>query len=149
MEKDKNPKNRCGTTTFRIAKFDRGKRSPIFNRLLRRQILGQVGDGVALDGHAGGGPGEAGGGGGVDPGGVVHEIGGEGGILDLGVGHLPGELMDDGSHHLQVSQLFCTGIGDEMTPIACPWIAVVPNGIISQRRVAIKKKNRYNEQCTQ
>ena len=50
---------------------------------LRSQILRQVGDGVALDGHAGGSPGEAGGGGGVHPSGVIHEVGGEGTVLDL------------------------------------------------------------------
>ena len=72
---------------------------------LRSQILGQVGDGVALDGHAGGGPGEAGGGGGVDPGGMVHKVGGEGRILDLGIGQLPGELVDDGTDDFQVAQL--------------------------------------------
>ena len=90
---------------------------PLTECSLSRQILGQVGDGVALDGHAGGGPGEAGGGGGVDPGGMVHEVGGEGRILDLGVAHLPGELVDDGPNHLQVAQFLCTQIGDEKTPI--------------------------------
>ena len=83
---------------------------------LRSQILGQVGDGVALDRHAGGCPGEAGGGSGVDPGGVVDEVGGEGGVLDLGIGHLAGELMDDGADHLQVAQFLCTCIGVKMTP---------------------------------
>ena len=110
MEKEKNPKNRCGTTTFRIAKFDLGERSPIIKSLLCRQVLGQVGDGVALDLHARSGPGEAGGGGGEDPGGMVHEIWGKGGILDLGVSHLPGQLMDDGPDHLEVPELFNANI---------------------------------------
>lgn len=83
---------------------------------LRSQILGQVGDGVALDGHAGGGPGEAGGGGGVYAGAVVDEVGGKGGVLDLGVGQLPGQLMDDGPDHFQVSQLLSTSIGVILTP---------------------------------
>ena len=84
--------------------------------LLRGQILGQICEGVALDGHGGRGPGEAGGGSGVDPGGVVDEVGGEGGVLDLGIGHLAGELMDDGADHLQVAQFLCTCIGVKMTP---------------------------------
>ena len=78
---------------------------------LRSQILGQVGDGVALDLHAGGGPGEAGGRGGVDARRVVHEVGGEGGVLDLAVRHFPGQLVDDGSDHLQMPQLLGADVG--------------------------------------
>ena len=80
------------------------------------QILCQVGDGVALDLHTCGGPGEAGGGGGVYAGAVVDEVGGKGGVLDLGVGQLPGQLVDDGPDHFQVSQLLSTGFGVILTP---------------------------------
>ena len=84
--------------------------------LLRSQVLGQVCDGVALDGDTGGGPGEAGGGGGVDTCCMVHEIGRKGGVLDLGVGQLPGELVDDSPNHFQVPEFLSTWIGVGMTP---------------------------------
>ena len=74
---------------------------------LRGHILGQVGNGVALDGHAGGGPGEAGGCCGVDASRMVDEIWGKGGILDLGIGELTGELVDDSPHHFQMPEFFC------------------------------------------
>ena len=83
---------------------------------LRSQILGQVGDGVALDGHAGGCPGEAGGGGGVNPGGVINEVGGKGGVPDLVIGELAGQLMDDGSHHFQMAEFLCTERRVKMEP---------------------------------
>ena len=91
-------------TCQKLAKFD----SPKTRCRLCGQILGQVGDGVALDLHAGCGPGEAGGRGGVDARRVVHKVGGEGGILDLAVRHFPGQLMDNGSDHLQMTQLIRT-----------------------------------------
>lgn len=84
--------------------------------LLRGQILGQVCDGVALDLHAGGGPGEAGGRGWVDARRVVHEVGGEGGVLDLAVRHFSGQLMDDGPDHLQMPQLLGAQSCDKKTP---------------------------------
>ena len=75
---------------------------------LSGQVLGQVCDGIALDLHAGCSPGETGGGSGEDTGGMVHKVGGKGGVLDLGVGHFPGELVDDGTNHLQVPEFFGT-----------------------------------------
>ena len=75
----------------------------LHDRSICCQILRKVGDHVSgtLDGP--GGPGEAGGGGGVDPGGVVHEIAGKGRPLDLLLRQIPGELMDNGGHHLHVT----------------------------------------------
>ena len=67
-----------------------------------RQILRQISDQVALAGHTGGAVGEAGGGGGVDAGGVVHKVGGEGGFFNLVHGKVPGQLMDDGADHFQM-----------------------------------------------
>ena len=80
----------------------------LVKRSLRAQILRQVGDGVTLDLHGGGVPGEAGGGGGIDAGGMVHKVGRKSGILDLGVLQISGELMNDGADHLQMAQFFCT-----------------------------------------
>ena len=98
--------------------------------LLGGQVLGEVGDDVAggLDGP--GAPGEAGGGGGVDPGGVVHEVGGEGGVLDLILFQVPGQLVDDGGHHLHVTQFLradcgskrATGAGKAVFSFFCLWI---------------------------
>ena len=79
----------------------------MYGRPISGQVLGQVGDDVAggLDGP--GGPGESRGGGGVDAGGVVYEVGREGGTVpDLLVGEIPGELVDDGRDHLHVAQFF-------------------------------------------
>ncbi len=69
------------------------------------QVLGEVGDDVALHGHGRGGVREAGGGGGIDAGGAVDEVGVEPGGADLLVGELPGELVDDGADHFEVAQL--------------------------------------------
>lgn len=78
--------------------------------LLRRQVLRQVGDDIAGDLHGGGGPGIAGGKLGIHAGGVVHEIGVEAGGADLVLRQVPGQLMDDGAHHLQVAQFLGTCI---------------------------------------
>ena len=94
-------------TCQKLAKFD----SPKTRCRLRSQILCQVGNGVALDGHTCGGPGEAGGGGGVHTGAVVDEVGREGGVLELSIRQLPGQLMDDGANHFQMPQLFGAYIG--------------------------------------
>ena len=84
--------------------------------LLGGQILGQVGDGVALDADARGIPRRTGGGGGVDPGRVVHKIGHKPAFLHLRVRELPRELMYNGADHLQVSQLFGTYLRVKMEP---------------------------------
>lgn len=83
--------------------------------LLGGQVLGQVGDGIAGGLYTGGRPGEAGGGCGVDAGGVVHEVGGKRGVIPyLLVGEVPGQLVDDSRHHLHVSQLLGAYRGVEM-----------------------------------
>ena len=102
----------------------------LHDRSIGGQVLGEVGDDVAggLDGP--GAPGEAGSGGGVDPGGVVHEVGGEGGVLDLILFQVPGQLVDDGGHHLHVTQFLCadcgskraTGAGKAVFSFFCLWI---------------------------
>lgn len=75
--------------------------------LLCRQILRQISDQVALTGHTGGAVGESGGGGGVDPGGAVYEVGVKSGSLDLLIRQVPGQLMDDGADHFQMAKLLC------------------------------------------
>ena len=69
------------------------------------QILRQVGDQVALDGHGRRVPRGAGGGGGIHPGGVIHKIRLVSRLFDLLRRHVPGQLVDDGADDLQVSQL--------------------------------------------
>ena len=51
--------------------------------LLSRQIFRQVCDEIAFAGHTGGAVGESGGGGGVDTGGAVYEVGVKSGSPDL------------------------------------------------------------------
>ena len=85
--------------------------------LLGGKVLSQVTDRIALDGHRGCGPGKTGGGGGIDAGGVVHKVGGEGGVgLDLIVGEAAGQLMDDGGYHFQMAQFFRPYIADVDAP---------------------------------
>lgn len=79
------------------------------------QVLSQVGDNVAGGLDRACGPGEAGGGGWVDAGGVVHKVGGERGVVPyLLVGEVPSQLVDNGRHHLHVPQLLSTCRGAEM-----------------------------------
>ena len=73
--------------------------------LLRRQVLGQIGDQVALDRHGRRVPREAGGCGGIDTGGVIHKVGVEAGGLDVLLRQIAGQLVDDGADHLQMPQL--------------------------------------------
>lgn len=76
--------------------------------LLGGHILAQVGDGITGGLHGGGGEGHAAGGLRPDANGVIDEVGCEAGIFDLFDGEIPGELVDDGADHLQMSQLYCT-----------------------------------------
>src|SRR5699024_8478996 len=78
--------------------------------LLCRQVLGKVGDQIALYRHAGGVPGRPGGGGGIDTGSMVHEVGIKPGGADLLLGQVPGQLMHNGADHLQVPKFFYTNI---------------------------------------
>lgn len=83
--------------------------------LLGGQILGQISDDVAGGLNRPGAPGEPGGGGGVDAGGVIYKIGSKGGIfLNILIGEVPGQLVDDGRHHFHMAQFFCTYKGVEM-----------------------------------
>ena len=72
--------------------------------LLRSKVLTQIRQGVTLDLHGRGRPGETGGGCRVDPCRVIHKIRSKSGIPDLTVAEIPGQLMDDGADHLQMAQ---------------------------------------------
>lgn len=85
----------------------------LVKRSLRGKIFRKICKGIAFHLHGCGTPGETGGGGGVDTGGVIHEIGGKGRILDLGILQIPGKLMDDGPHDLQVAQLLGADVRQE------------------------------------
>ena len=82
--------------------------------LLSSKILREVSDGVTFYLHTGSVPGEPGSGGGVNPGCVIHKIGRKGGILNLGILQIPGQLVNDGADHLQVPQFFGTCRGGAM-----------------------------------
>ena len=77
----------------------------LHNRTISSQVLRQIGDHIAGDGDRTSREGEAGGGGGIDTGGVIHEIGVEPGGLDVLLRQVAGELMDDGAHHFKMPQL--------------------------------------------
>ena len=95
-------------------------------------IFAEVTDHVALDADAGGIPREAGGGSGVDAGGVIHKIRGKGRTAaDLLVGEIPGELVDDGADHLQVPQLLGAYRGTKMAPKAQNLCAATDSGNLS------------------
>ena len=74
--------------------------------LLGGQVLRQIGDGIALDGHGRGIPGETCRCRGIDPYGVVHEVGCERGVTELIVLQIPRQLVDDGPNHFQMPQFF-------------------------------------------
>ena len=78
--------------------------------LLRCQIFRQIRDWVALNLHTGSRPGKTGGSGGINTGRMVHEIGRKGGILNLRVFQVTGQLMDDGTDHFKVPQFFCANV---------------------------------------
>ena len=80
------------------------------------KVLNKISHGISLDLHGCCGVGETGSGGGVDTGGVIHEVGRKGTVLNLAVFQIPGQLMDDGADHFQVSQFFCTCIEVKMKP---------------------------------
>ena len=71
------------------------------------KILCKVGDGITLDLHACGGVGEPGCRSGVDPGGMIHEVGGKGRVTVLLIFHIPCQLMDNGTDHLKMAKFFC------------------------------------------
>ena len=82
--------------------------------LLRCQILREIGDDIALYGHGGRVPRKSGGGRGVNAGGVVYEIRIKAGGLDVLFREISGELVDDGSDHLQMTQFLSADKGSKM-----------------------------------
>lgn len=77
------------------------------HRTICREVFREIGDRVASGLDGGGAPRKAGGGGRVNSGGVVHEVGREGGaIAYLFIGEVPGELVDNGSNHFHMAQFF-------------------------------------------
>ena len=77
---------------------------------LSTQILTQIRHRIAFDLHGSSAPGEARGRSRIDTGGMIHEIGRKGRILDLGIFQIPCQLMDDCADHLQMPQLFRSDI---------------------------------------
>lgn len=73
--------------------------------LLRRKVFVEVGDRVAGHGEGRGAKRRAGRGNGIDAGGVIHKIIGKALGLDLLRRQVPGQLVDDGAHHLQMGKL--------------------------------------------
>lgn len=78
------------------------------SRTIGCQILREVGDGVAGDGHGRGAPGRAGGGLRVDAGGVVDKIIRKACRLDLLLRERPRQLVHDRADHLQMPQFLST-----------------------------------------
>ena len=72
--------------------------------LLRCQILVQIGKDVALYADILGIKGNACGGHGIDPRGVIHKVGVKSGFLDLLRRQIPCQLIQDRGDHLNVSQ---------------------------------------------
>jgi len=89
---------------------------PQVERCICSHILYQIGQRIPLYLHTERVPGRAGSGSGIDTYSVVHKIRRKSRILDLMVFQASRELMDDGSNHLQVSQLFCTYMIVDKTP---------------------------------
>lgn len=76
--------------------------------LLGGQIFGEVGNDVAGGLHGGCAPGVTGGKLGINPGGMIHKVGGEGSPGNVLFLDVTGELMDQRAHHLQMAQLIWT-----------------------------------------
>ena len=83
----------------------------LHSRTISRHVLSEIADHVPLYADGCGGPGKSGRGSGINAGGVVDKVGGKCTILNLLVRQLAGQLMNDGSDHLQVAQFLCTHIG--------------------------------------
>ena len=77
------------------------------------KVLCQVGDQVALAGHAGGAVGEPGGSGGIHSRSAVHEVGVEPRGFDLLLCEVAGQLVDDGADHFHVAQLLRSDVRQE------------------------------------
>lgn len=89
---------------------------PVHNRPIRCQILCQIRDHITGDLHGSGAPRRAGGGDRINAGSMIHKVSVKPGGSDLIFTEVSGELMDDGSNHLQVPQLFCPQTLEMITP---------------------------------
>ena len=77
------------------------------HRTICRQVLGQISDHIPSGLDTGRRPGKPGGGGGIDAGGVVHEVGREGRTVPyLLIGKIPSQLMDNSRDHLHMAEFF-------------------------------------------
>ena len=74
------------------------------SRTIGGQILRQVGDQIALDGHGRRGPREARGRRRIDARRVVDEVGVKARGVDILLGEIARQLMDDGADHLQMPE---------------------------------------------
>ena len=79
--------------------------------LLGSQVLIEVGDGVALDGQVLGVKGHTCRADGIDAGGMIHKIRGEGALVDLLFREIARQLVHDCRDHFHVCQLLCADIG--------------------------------------
>lgn len=87
------------------------------NRSICCHILSQISDGIALDANTRSIPRSARRSGGIDPCCVVHKIGSKARVvLELLVGKVPCQLMDNGGNHLHVAQFFRTYRRVKMEP---------------------------------
>ena len=99
--------------------------------LLCRQIFGQIGDQVSLDGHAGGTPRKTGGGCGIDAGSAVNKVGVEACCFDLILREVTGQLMNDRANYFQMAQFLGTDIGQQTFQLRIRH--TIPLAQISQR----------------
>ena len=75
------------------------------------KILGEIRDGIACDLHGGSRPRIAGGELWEHAGSVIHKIGVETGGLDLLLGQVSSQLVNQRADHLQMPQFLCAGRG--------------------------------------
>ena len=85
-------------------------RLPLHHRPICRQILCQIGNSIACNLHGRGGPGGAGGKLRIYTSGVVHKVGIKSGGFDLLLAEVPGQLVDNGSNHFQMSELLSSNV---------------------------------------
>ena len=84
---------------------------PQVERCIRCQVLHQICHGVAFDLHGSGAPWETGSRCGINTGGMVNKVGCESRILNLVILQIPCQLVDDGTDHFQMAQLFRADVG--------------------------------------
>lgn len=75
------------------------------------KILGEIRDGIACDLHGGSRPRITGGELWEHAGSVIHKIGVKAGGLDLLLGQVSSQLVNQRADHLQMPQFLCTGRG--------------------------------------